>query len=139
VTYTEVSAQLLELGIATGLHTYVVSNRSLNTTALYVIPIRWFIAFEPAGTLNTGRYEKKTLPDGKEIENAMVGEKQIPFDELTPAIIRELVVGAAADLVKLEISKLSTPQRQALARRLVLNLPPQPPSTAPPTDNDDRH
>src|SRR5213594_3163817 len=91
MTYEEVSAELMRLGMHTGEHVYLVKGEHLDTTALYVLPVAWFIAFGPSGELYIGTYEG---PD-----NRLVGKKSVAFSELTPQFIKEEVTNALAEVV----------------------------------------
>ena len=93
MTYEEVSAELMRLGIHTGEHVYLVKGEHLDTTALYVLPVAWFIAFGPSGELYMGTYEG---PD-----NRLVGKRSVAFADLTPQFIKEEVSNAIADAVRL--------------------------------------
>jgi hypothetical protein len=81
MTYGEVSSLLLQLGIDNGQSVYAVRLESFNTTALYVLPVRWFIALEGNGVLCTGTYVGYDL--------RLVGDAQIPFSDATPEFIRD--------------------------------------------------
>jgi len=93
MTYEEVSAELIRLGMHAGEHVYVVNGEHLDTTALYVLPVAWFIAFGPSGELHMGTYEG---PD-----NRLVGKKSVAFAELTSQFINEEVTNALAEVVGL--------------------------------------
>ena len=93
MTYEEVAAELMTLGMQAGEHVFVVKGEHLDTTALYVFPAAWFIAFGPSGELYIGTYEG---PD-----NRLVGKKSVAFSELTPKFIKEEVTNALAEVVGL--------------------------------------
>ena len=93
MTYQEVAAELITLGMQAGEHVYVVKGERLDTTALYVLPVAWFIAFGPSGELYMGTYEG---PD-----NRLVGKRSVAFAELTPQLIKEEVSNALAEVVGL--------------------------------------
>ena len=93
MTYEEVAAELMTLGMQAGEHVYVVKGEHLDTTALYVLPVAWFIAFGPSGEIYIGTYEG---PD-----NRLVGKKRVAFSELTPQFIKDEVTNALAEVVGL--------------------------------------
>src|SRR5437867_9376549 len=93
MTYEEVAAELMTLGMQAGEHVYFVKGEHLDTTALYVLPVAWFIAFGPSGELYIGTYEGP--------ENRLVGKKSVAFSELTPQFIKEEVSNALAEVVGL--------------------------------------
>ena len=49
MTYEEVAAELMTLGMQAGEHAYMVKAKHLDTTALHLLPFAWFIAFGPSG------------------------------------------------------------------------------------------
>ncbi len=73
--YSEISNELVRLAKSAGMLVRTVETQGLRTTAVYVIPERWFVAFEPAGALFTGVYAPPDL--------RLVGTRQIPFIDLT--------------------------------------------------------
>lgn len=83
MTYTEISNQLLGLGIEAGLHVHCVRVPGFNVTALYVVPAAWFIAYEDPTLFSWGTYG---IPDLR-----LIGKQQIPFCEVTPDFIRHKV------------------------------------------------
>jgi hypothetical protein len=83
MNYQEVSDKLMELGSNTGIQVRRFDQCGLTITGLYVIPEAWFIAMDPPGQLCLGIYA------GAELR--LVGTRQIPFGELTSALIQELV------------------------------------------------
>src|SRR5437867_8297430 len=93
MTYEEVAAELMTLGMHAGEHVYMVKGEHLDTTALYVSPVAWFIAFGPSGELYVGTYEG---PD-----NRLVGKKSVAFADLTAEFIKEEVSNALAKVVGL--------------------------------------
>lgn len=93
MTYEEVAAELMTLGMHAGEHVYMVKGEHLDTTALYVLPVAWFIAFRPSGELYVGSYEG---PD-----NRLVGKESVAFSELTPQFIKDEVTNALAEVVGL--------------------------------------
>ena len=89
MNYKEISDLLVKIGAETGLKVYQTDASSgLAVTALYVIPLHWFIAVELNHQLNFGVY------DGPDLR--LTGAKQIPFEQLTPDHLRSLVDGAIA-------------------------------------------
>jgi hypothetical protein len=86
MTCEQVANELKQIGAEAGIEIYQVSpTTDLETTALYVIPIAWFIAtsFPGNGQLNIGVYEGYDL--------RLVGTRQIGFGQLTETQLRELV------------------------------------------------
>ncbi len=87
MNYKEVSDLLIEIGAEAGIKVYQTGPSSgLAATALYVIPLHWFVALDFTSQLNIGVY------DGADLR--LVGTRQIPFEELTPDRLRSLVEGA---------------------------------------------
>ena len=73
--YDEIAKELSRLGAESGKPVRSVEDPEMRTTAVYILPAAWLIAFEPATTLFLGRYEGDDL--------RLVGTRQIPFSELT--------------------------------------------------------
>jgi len=88
--YNEVSNELLRLAKTSGMPAQKVETQGLRTTAVYVIPERWFVAFEPAGALFLGLYEGQDL--------RMVGTHQHNYEKLTIAIIEREFKSALEEL-----------------------------------------
>ena len=89
MNYKEVSDLLVKIGDEAGLKVFQTDASSgLTVTALYVIPLQWFVAVELNHRLNFGVYHGPDL--------RLVGTKQIRFDQLTPDHLRSLVARAIA-------------------------------------------
>jgi hypothetical protein len=90
MTYEEVSAQLVgaagenDLGRA-------IRREEISTTALYFVPVGWFVAFASASTLFCGIYEEQDL--------RLVGTRQYRFDELTPESLDVIINRAREKLL----------------------------------------
>lgn len=83
MTWDEVTDLLTKLGEGYNLKVHVVRQEHLDTVALHIVPVAWFVAMRFTGALNMGTYEGD--------ENRLVGTEQIPLAELTPAFVRERV------------------------------------------------
>jgi len=73
--YDEISKELSRLGAESGKPVRSVDDPQMRTTALYIIPAGWLIAFEPAATLFVGRYAGQDL--------RLIGTHEISFCDLT--------------------------------------------------------
>jgi len=84
MNYQEVSAQLVR-ACATGESDLgrAIMSEAVSTTALYFVPVGWFVAFAAAETLYTGIYDRQDL--------RLVGTCQYKFDELTPKSLDTLI------------------------------------------------
>ena len=78
MNYAEVSKHLLRLR-DDGHSVYCVKSELGNSTALYLVPCAWFIAYEPAGYLFMGVYK------GKNLRSCCT--RRIKCDELTPRLL----------------------------------------------------
>jgi hypothetical protein len=86
MNYTEVSDHLLKIGTEAGDQVRVVKSDIADATALYLIPVAWFIAFAAADELFIGTYA------GKELR--MRGTKQVKFADLTFKSLEHEVIQA---------------------------------------------
>jgi hypothetical protein len=87
MNYNEVSGLLVQIGAKAGIRVYQTDHSTgLAATALYVIPVQWFVALDLSGQLNVGVY------DGPDLR--LVGTRQILFADLTPVGLVSLVEGA---------------------------------------------
>ena len=82
MNYQEVSAQLVRASEENDLGRAIMSEE-VSTTALYFVPVGWFVAFAAVETLYTGIYERQDL--------RLVGTCQYKFDELTPESLDALI------------------------------------------------
>jgi hypothetical protein len=80
MNYNEVSQELVRLGMQSGKPVWSIAEPGLRTTAVYIIPSAWLIAFEPTGALLLGGYQGQDL--------RLMGTHQILFADLTLEIIR---------------------------------------------------
>jgi len=81
MNYTEISDQLVRAAKENDLGRAIV-REVIATTALYFLPVGWFVAFAAAGTLFTGIYAEQLR---------LVGTRQYRFDELTPEALDLLI------------------------------------------------
>ena len=86
MTWDELTDLLTRLGEGYGLKVHVVRREGLDTVALHIVPVAWFVAMRFTGALNIGVYEGE--------ENRLVGTEQIPLAELTPEFVRDRVDAA---------------------------------------------
>ena len=86
MTWDELTDLLTRLGEGYDLKVHVVRREGLDTVALHIVPVAWFVAMRFTGALNMGVYEGE--------ENRLVGTEQIPLAELTPEFVRERVDAA---------------------------------------------
>ena len=86
MTWDELTDLLTKLGEGYDLKVHVVRREGLDTVALHIVPVAWFVAMRFTGALNMGVYEGQ--------ENRLVGTEQIPLAELTPEFVRERVDAA---------------------------------------------
>ena len=70
MTWDELTDLLTKLGEEFDLKVHVVRRDGLDTVALHIVPVAWFIAMKFTGSLNMGRYEGD--------EHRLVGTGQIP-------------------------------------------------------------
>ena len=80
MNYSDISDQLLH-GAVEGTIGHAIKRDEIQTTALYFIPVYWFVAFAEANELFLGIYEGTDL--------RLVGTRQIKFTDLTPESLRE--------------------------------------------------
>jgi hypothetical protein len=90
MNYNEVSNDLQRLATTSSMPARTVETQGLRTTAVYVIPERWFVAFESAGALFLGPYEGQDL--------RMVGTSQHLYENLIIDIIDREFRSALAEL-----------------------------------------
>ena len=83
MTWDELTDLLTKLGEGYDLKVHVVRREGLDTVALHIVPVAWFVAMRFTGALNMGVYKGE--------ENRLVGTEQIPLAELTPEFVRERV------------------------------------------------
>ena len=95
MTWDEIAVLLTELGEQYDVKVHVVRRDGLDTVALYLPPVAWFVSMKFAGSLNMGTYEGD--------EHRLIGTEQIPLAELTPEYVRERVERAAAELFGLAL------------------------------------
>ena len=88
MTWEELKDLLVELSD----ETRVVSTQGLDTVALNLVPVAWFISMRFNNALNIGVYEGD--------EHRLVGTEQIPLPELTPEFVRQRVEQAMAEQVR---------------------------------------
>ena len=93
MNWDELFYLLTELGERLGEKVYVVEGEDLDTIALNVPPVAWFIAMECSRTLNMGVYEGD--------DHALVGLEEIPLAELTPEFVRARVEVAVVKQLRL--------------------------------------
>lgn len=91
MTWDELTDLLTSLGEGYDLKVHVVRREGLDTVALHIVPVAWFVAMRFTGALNIGVYEGD--------EHRLVGTEQIPLAELTPAFVRERVDAAMVTVV----------------------------------------
>ena len=91
MTWDELTDLLTKLGEGYDLKVHVVRREGLDTVALHIVPVAWFVAMRFTGALNMGVYEGE--------ENRLVGTEQIPLAELTPEFVRERVDTAMDEAV----------------------------------------
>src|SRR5262245_39383406 len=85
MTYEEIVREFLQFGE----HVHIIQGSDLDTVALHVVPVAWFVAMKAAGRLYIGKFEGK--------ENRLVGTENLSFEETTPQFIRERVGNALAE------------------------------------------
>ena len=91
MTWDELTDLLTKLGEGYDLKVHVVRREGLDTVALHIVPVAWFVAMRFTGALNMGVYEGE--------ENRLVGTEQISLAELTPEFVRERVDTAMDEAV----------------------------------------
>ena len=91
MTWDELTDLLTKLGEGYDLKVHIVRREGLDTVALHIVPVAWFVAMRFTGALNMGVYEGE--------ENRLVGTEQIPLAELTPEFVRERVDTAMDEAV----------------------------------------
>jgi hypothetical protein len=85
MTYEEIVKQFIEFGE----HVHIIQGSDLDTVALHVVPVAWFIAMKSAGSHSIGKFEGD--------ENRLVGTENLAFEEITPQFIKERVGNALAE------------------------------------------
>ncbi len=95
MNWEEITALLTELGEQYDVKVHVVKRDGLDTVALHLPPVAWFVSMRFVGSLNMGVYEGDDL--------RLVGTEQIPLAELTPAFVRERVERAACEVLGLAL------------------------------------
>lgn len=95
MTWDELTNLLTGLGEQYDVKVHVAKRDGLDTVALHLPPVAWFISMKFAGSLNMGTYEGD--------EHRLIGTEQIPLAELTPEFVRERVERAAAELFGLAL------------------------------------
>ena len=103
--------ELVCLLIALSNETRVVGTAGLETVALNLPPVAWFISLRYNNALGMGIYEGE--------DNRFVGTEQIPLAELTPLYIRQRVQKAMAEQIR------AAPDSQAV--REFFERSPEPP------------
>src|SRR5438094_8961775 len=98
MTYEEVAQRLTDMGEHGGVGVFIVCGERMETMALHVIPVAWFVAMKSLGRLYVGTYEGP--------EHRIVGTKSFSFERLTPTLIRQEVSNALAD----QVGRLLDPQ-----------------------------
>ncbi len=83
MTWDEITQLLTELGEQYDVKVHVVKRDGLDTVALHLPPVAWFVSMKFVGSLNMGVYEGD--------EHRLVGTEQIPLVELTAEFVRERV------------------------------------------------
>ena len=91
MTYEQVARQFTDIHLHAGVGVYVVQGENVDTVALHIIPVAWFIAMKKLGRLYIGTYERP--------EHRIIGTKNFSFDEITHAFLKEEVSNALADQV----------------------------------------
>lgn len=89
MNWEETRDLLSELGETLGETVYLVQGDDLDTIALNVPTVAWFLSMKCSRTLSIGIYDG----DG----HALVGMEEIPLAELTPGYVRERVERAAVE------------------------------------------
>ncbi len=95
MTWDEITQMLTELGEQYDVKVHVVKRDGLDTVALHLPPVAWFVSMKFVGSLNMGVYEGD--------EHRLVGTEQIPLVELTAEFVRERVETAAAKVLGLAL------------------------------------
>lgn len=89
MTWDELTSLLEQLGADHDVKVHTVRRDGLDTVALHLVPVAWFVAMRFTGALNIGVYQGE--------ENRLVGTEQIPLAELTPEFVRGRVEKASAE------------------------------------------
>ena len=95
MTWDELTELLIELGEQYDVKVHVVKRDGLDTVALHLPPVAWFVSMKFANSLNMGVYEGD--------EHRLVGTGQIPLAELTPEFVRERVEQSACEVLGLAL------------------------------------
>ena len=80
----------------------------MDTLALHVIPVAWFVAMKSPGRLYVGTYQGP--------EHRIVATKNFTFEQLTPTLLKQEVTDALAD----QVGHLLDPQD---LKRILSKLP----------------
>ncbi len=91
MTWDELTELLIELGEQYDVKVHVLKRDGLDTVALHLPPVAWFVSMKFANSLNMGVYEGD--------DHQLVGTEQIPLAELTPEFVRERVDAACGQVV----------------------------------------
>ncbi len=84
--------ELRDLLVGLSDETRVASAHGMDTVALNLVPVAWFISMKFSNALNIGIYEGD--------DHRLVGIEQIPLPELTPSFVRQRVEEAMAEQVR---------------------------------------
>ena len=95
MTWDELTDLLTELGEQYDVKVHVVKRDGLDTVALHLPPVAWFVSMKFVNSLNIGVYEGD--------DHQLVGTEQIPLAELTPEFVRERVERAACEVIGLAL------------------------------------
>ncbi len=95
MTWDELTELLITLGEQHDVKVHVVKRDGLDTVALHLPPVAWFVSMKFANSLNMGVYEGD--------DHRLVGTEQIPLAELTPEFVRERVERAACEVLGLAL------------------------------------
>lgn len=83
--------EIVEVLISFGEKVHVVRGDNADAVSLQLVPVGWFVSIKSSGVLNTGIYEGD--------DNRLVGNRTIPFAELTPEFLRQEVQKTIAEQV----------------------------------------
>ena len=101
MTWDKLTELLIELGEQYDVKVHVVKRDGLDTVALHLPPVTWFVSMKFANSLNMGVYEGN--------DHRLVGTEQIPLAELTPEFMRERVERAACEVLGLALDPDAVP------------------------------
>ncbi len=94
MTWDGLTALLTELGEQYDVKVCVVKRDGMDTVALHLPPVAWFVSMKFVSSLNMGVY--------KGDDHRLVGTEQIPLAELTAEFARERVERAACEVLALD-------------------------------------